>query len=231
VGALQDAWAQYNRIRTNMDRSELQRYEEHTLKQKALLDIQLEKSRISQEQYNARVSLLDTRLDAKRRDLARKAAKRERANALLGAIVNTAKGVTLMLGSAMPPTNFILAALVGVLGALEIGTILSTPLPQYRKGRYPVIGQDDGKTYYGKVVRNRETGLAGQPEILVGEKPEIIIDPATTRNLQMNYPGIIEAIYNARVPQYYSGNYPGQNVNDRNTETRIPSEYYDLMLH
>ena len=81
-------------------------------------------------------------------------------------------------------------------------------VPQYFSGYYDVIGQQDGKQYRARRIRNASTGLVSQPSILVGEKPEIIIDPATTRNLQMNYPGIIAAINAARVPQYASGSYP-----------------------
>ena len=39
-------------------------------------------------------------------------------------------------------------------------------------------------------------------------QPEMIIDGPTTRNIQMNYPGIMKAIQMARVPQYAEGFYP-----------------------
>jgi hypothetical protein len=95
------------------------------------------------------------------------------------------------------------------MGAFQIATIASEPLPQFARGKYDVIGQQDGKTYSAPVVDSPVTGLVQDPAILVGEKPEIIIDPATTRNLMVNYPHVIEAIHAARVPQFASGDYSG----------------------
>ena len=107
--------------------------------------------------------------------------------------------------------------------------IATQPIPQYAKGRYDVIGQDDGRKYRAKVINDPGTRLITDPSILVGEKPEIIIDPATTRNLQMNYPGVIEAINMARMPQYASGSYPVATVKETFSEKSIPTEFYDLM--
>ena len=107
--------------------------------------------------------------------------------------------------------------------------IATQPIPQYAKGRYDVIGQDDGRKYRAKVINDPGTRLITDPSILTGEKPEIIIDPATTRNLQMNYPGVIEAINMARMPQYASGSYPVATVKETYSEKSIPPEFYDLM--
>jgi hypothetical protein len=59
-----------------------------------------------------------------------KQAKREfqinKARDLAGAVTNTAKGVTQALASAPPPISFVNAGIVGAIGGLNIGRILST---------------------------------------------------------------------------------------------------------
>jgi hypothetical protein len=69
--------------------------------------------------------------------------------------------------------------------------------------------------------------MINEPAILVGEKPELIVDPVTTRNLQVNYPGVMEAIQAARVPQFATGSYPA--TRETVTERPLPKEFYDIM--
>jgi TP901 family phage tail tape measure protein len=233
VGALTNAWSTYYAIKNNLDQQDLSRYEIGINTKKDRLKQQLDKGIISQEAYNSRVARLDESLDAKRKAVALKAAKRERNIALMNAIVNTAAGVVKMLNNPFP-LNIILAALVGIAGGLEIGKIVSTPLPQAASGKYDVIGAKDGKKYNAKLIDSPGTGLIESPAIIVGEKPEIIIDPATTRNLQLNYPEVIQAINAARVPQYATGFYPANATSSTVTretikERELPKEFYDMM--
>ena len=229
VSTMIDIWSQYYTIKNNLDQQDLQRYEQNIESQKAALKDRLDKGLISQDQYNTQVAAMDESLDAKRKAIALKAAKRERNIALMNAIVNTAAGIVKMLANPFP-LNFILAALVGVMGGLQIAAIASTPLPQAFSGKYDVIGAQDGKKYNAGVMDSPGTGLISKPTILVGEQPEIIIDPPTTRNLQINYPEVIEAINYARTPQYYSGKYPvTSTLTKESTERALPSEFYDTI--
>lgn len=75
-----------------------------------------------EEQYNQR-----------RLQLKRQQARQEKNMAIFQALINVATGVTSALAQA-PPYSFILAALVGALGAAQIATISSQPLPQFYKG-------------------------------------------------------------------------------------------------
>lgn len=105
-------------------------------------------------------------------------------------------------------------AIDSAIGAAQLAAVLAQPLPQAAKGKYPVLGADDGKTYNAGVVTNAKTGLLTGPTILAGEQPEIIIDTKTTRRMQMDYPGLINAIYmlSGRMPQHATGKYPTQNT-------------------
>jgi hypothetical protein len=90
----------------------------------AVLDASLESGQISREQY-----------DEERKKLLRRQAADQKALALLTAVINTAAAVVAQLS--VPVGGFALAAIAGVLGAIEIATIAATPLPQFATG---VIG-------------------------------------------------------------------------------------------
>ena len=64
----------------------------------------------------------------------RKRAIFEKATAAISIGINTAKGIGMALGNYPPPVSFVLAALVGVLGAIQLGVVLSKPIPSYARG-------------------------------------------------------------------------------------------------
>lgn len=66
----------------------------------------------------------------------------------------------------------------------------------YEGGYYPVMDQH-GRRFSAGRENNAGTRMVNDPTILVGEKPELIVDPQTTKFLQVNYPGIIDTIYAA----------------------------------
>jgi hypothetical protein len=79
---------------------------------------------------------------------ARKQAIFERTVAVVSIAINTAKGIGQALGTYPPPASFVLAAITGVLGALQIAAVLSKPIPSYavgtedHKGGLAVIGEE-----------------------------------------------------------------------------------------
>ena len=99
----------------------------------------LRKRFTDEEEFNEALNLLDEEFNQKRDDLAQeqddkeaaiktKQAKRAKRLAILEAIVNTATAVV----EALP--NVILAAFVGAVGAAQIATIASTPIPKFAQG-------------------------------------------------------------------------------------------------
>lgn len=83
-----------------------------TIKNRKILDKELQR--------------IDDEAEKKRKEIA----KREKQIALIMAIVNTAQGVTKALASSAPPLNFIMAALTGVAGAIQVGLIASQAFAQ-----------------------------------------------------------------------------------------------------
>jgi hypothetical protein len=68
-----------------------------------------------------------------------KAADRKRAIfqktlAVVEIAINTAKGIGMALGTFPPPVSFALAAVTGVIGALQIAAVLSKPIPAFAEG-------------------------------------------------------------------------------------------------
>lgn len=115
-----------------------------------------------------------------------------------------------------------LQVLMGVLGATQLGlaTAEHQKIQGFEEGLYPVLDHK-GRKFNAGIQTNAPTGKLTEPTILAGEKPEIIIDPLTTRHLEMNYPQVINAIYSsaARVRGYESGHYP-----ERSTQSAADTE-------
>ena len=143
AGQLNNIWGQFNEFQNNRDKKELQDYEKNTNKKKELLNKQLESGRISQERYNARIAQLDADLDKKKTEIANRQAKRDKAQGIFSATINTASSIMQALANVAPPYSYVLAAISAAMGAVQIATIASTPLPEYAQG-----GMTDGARVY-----------------------------------------------------------------------------------
>lgn len=93
----------------------------------------IEQSTMGEEQKRAKISALEDAADMKKRKLLRDQAKRDKAAAIFGAIINTAQGVSKALTLAFP-LNIIMAAVTGALGIAQIAIIASQPLPALAEG-------------------------------------------------------------------------------------------------
>ena len=80
------------------------------------------------EKFDGKQETLDNDMDAKRKQLQKKAAMREKKMQIASAIMGTAAAVVQALGAG-PFIGPILATLIGGLGAAQIATIASTPIP------------------------------------------------------------------------------------------------------
>lgn len=138
AGQLSDIWGQFNQIKANQEKKELQDYEKDCNQKKELLNKQLNAGKISQEQYNARVSQLDADMDKKKTEIAKRQAKRDKALAITNAMINTASAI-MRIWADVPKVDFgvstaILTALAAATGAAQIAVIASQPLPEYATG-------------------------------------------------------------------------------------------------
>lgn len=118
-------------------------------KAKANLKSQLDTGKINQEQYTAAIDALDEKAKRAAFDRELKLAKQRKAIAIFEIIIDTAKAV------AKSSPNVAQMILAGVLGAVQLATVIAQPLPQYAKGvkQLPGKGKRDGLVVYDPVVQ------------------------------------------------------------------------------
>ncbi len=133
---LADIWAASNERKKNLEDQELQDYEDNIDYRKELLERQLDQGLISQKKYNLSVASLDDQLDKKKTDVAREQAKREKNQRIFQANIQIAASILQALSSTDPPYSYILAAITGALGAIQLTAIKKEPLPAYGYGGY-----------------------------------------------------------------------------------------------
>ena len=225
AGQLADIWGQFNQIQADKEKKELQEYERSCNRKKELLNKQLNAGKISQEQYNARTSQLDADLEKKKTEIAKKQAKRDKAQSIFSAIISTAAAIA----QALP--NIPLSIIAGIMGAAQIAVIASQPLPEYAKG-----GLTDGAKMY-------IAGEAGQEWI----SPNWMLKDKTTgpiiQQLEMVRSGILspEQLAPIRpdfqtmsaIPMYASGEFTSTGSMETNyyTTTTTTNQDNDTLMN
>lgn len=198
-------------------------------KKKENLKERFDKGLITQKEYNKQVETLDKQMNAKKKALEIEQAKRQHKLAIMNAMIGMAQAILNGLNTQpFLPLGIAMGALAGVLGGVQLKYVMSTPVPQAAGGRYNVIGQQDGRQYNDVPYQQSFTGIPGRPMLVNETGNEMVIDPATTRNLLVNYPEVINAINYARVPQRAAGYYPGFGQNSSNS-TVVVSGNEELM--
>jgi hypothetical protein len=120
-------------IKQNAIQAELNADKEKFDTQTQLLNDQLDAGLISQAEFDAKKSALDSKANAKEKKLKEEAFKADRAAKLVSAGINVALGITSAL-TIPPPAGAILAGVTAALGAVEIAAIASAPTPKFEKG-------------------------------------------------------------------------------------------------
>jgi len=113
----------------------------------------IENSTMNEQEKASAIERLDKTIEKKRKEALKKQFKMQQAISIVSSIVNTAEAVTKALASAFPPLNFVLAGIVGGLGAIQTALIAGQPVPSFAVGG----------------VAMKETPA------IVGERPEAII--------------------------------------------------------
>ena len=169
----------------------------------SMLDKQREAELANENLTQKQKDAINTRYDAKARKAKQEAWKKQRNADAISTTIATILAV-MKAGGPLNPVG----ALTALAGALSVVEIMSQKVPEFSKGRYNVTGATTGKqydnvSYTGPAV----TGIYTRPALVAENGGEMIIDSPTTKNLMMNFPGIIDAIHSARVPQFAEGRY------------------------
>lgn len=217
VVVLQNAFGTYAEFAKANEDAMLQKMEAASERKQTALKKQLAEGYINQETYKKLTIKNERDLEKKKAEIAYKQAKRERAMAIAQTITNTAAAI-MGIWKDFPKVDFgataaIMSGVVGALGAVQVATILSQPLPEVpgaEEGLYPVIREQDGKIFSARKRRSR-SGIYSEPTLLVGEAgasmPELVV---SGRDLQRIDPEITRQFMRDidRVRGYENGMYP-----------------------
>ncbi|MAR57237.1 MAG: hypothetical protein CMM93_08650, partial [Rickettsiales bacterium] len=214
VAAFQNAWAMYHQFVSNKERQRLQEFEKRNNAQQAGLKRRLDAGIINQRQYDEAQKALELQMEKRRIEVERKQAKRQKQMTIFGIITNTALAVVKMLSSFPPPANFVMAGLVGALGAAQLAIAASQPLPSasgYEFGygygdTYPMRREQDGKVFNVGYGGEPESGVVKRPTHFIAAEngPEFII---TNRDWRRFNPEVMQSVRGelARLRGYESG--------------------------
>ena len=148
--------------------AELQELEDKYDKETQLLEEQHDKGLMSDKEYNQKQKELDAKYEQQQKKLQQEQAKREKALAMFQIVVNTSMAIMKTLASVPFPANIIAAASVGAIGAVQLATAASQPLPKAARGRKitgkrhsqggEIIEAEDGE-----VIINRRSAQQFEP--------------------------------------------------------------------
>ena len=136
IGAMTNAFSLFSQLQENLNAKELSKYTANQQKKKQALLDQLNQGYISQAQYQKELQRLDEEAEAKKKELALKQFKAQKAANMLNIIANTAMAVMRAYSDAGPLAGTALAAIVGGIGAVQLGIVAAQQPPSYAKGGY-----------------------------------------------------------------------------------------------
>lgn len=172
-------WSQASELQAARDKSDFKNYEKQNGKKKKSLEKRLNAGLISEAQYNAEIESLEKEKDAYQEQMELKQAKRQKAQKLTQAIINTALGVTKTLAEWGIPWGIAPAAIMGAMGAAEAAMIAATPITTGAEdgGLFNTKRAQDGKTFKARLSPDKR-GFVSSPTVLVGENGGEYIIPA-----------------------------------------------------
>ena len=173
-------WSQSSELQAARDKSDFKRYEKQNDKKKKSLEKRLNAGLISEAQYNAEIESLENEKDAYQEQMELKQAKRQKAQKLTQAIINTALGVTKTLAEWGIPWGIAPAAIMGAVGAAEAAMIAATPISTGAEdgGYVNTTRKQDGKKFKARLSPDKR-GFVSSPTVLVGENGGEYVIPAS----------------------------------------------------
>lgn len=160
----------------------------------------VEKKVITEEEGEARKRAAEAQtakkneeLEKKKQQLKQKQAVWDKANSIAQAGISTALAIMNMMKSAPWPVNIAMAAVAGAMGAVQVATILATPIPKYAKGtdRHkggPAIVGDGGVPEL--VIFGGKSWITPDTPTLVDMPAGAVVKPSVD-GIDGNTPGLI----------------------------------------
>ena len=239
VTALTNAYAKYSEFVSANENAQLQKFTQATDEKKKRLKKQLDSGVINQSTYNKRVEKLDDALDSKKADIEYKQAKRQKLIAMAQIISSTAQAI-IGIWAQFPKFDFgataaIMSGVVGALGALQLATVIKTPLPAkgHEQGLYQdyVKREQDGKMFKSAYQGKTRSGLVSKtshfmvaengPEMVIDNQAWTQMDPAVKEALVRDLRGIKgfeKGLYQESVKRGDASNYTATTTAQNDTQ-------------
>lgn len=135
VGAMSNAFSQFAQLQQNLNQKELATYTKNQEQQKQALLTRLNQGYISQAQYQKELKKLEEEAQAKKKELAVKQFQAQKAMNMMSIVANTAVGI-MRAYEAGPVAGSVFAAIVGAMGAVQLGIVAAQQPPSYARGGY-----------------------------------------------------------------------------------------------
>lgn len=126
--ALANAGQMYSDLVRNLGEREIKNFEKSQDKKKKAELKRLNEGYINQEEYQKSIQKIEAETANKKAEIEYKQAKADKIARMFAVVGNTAMGITAALATV--PPNPILAAIVGAIGAVQLGVIAAQPLPE-----------------------------------------------------------------------------------------------------
>ena len=136
VGAMSNAFSQFAQLQQNLNQKELATYTKSQEQQKQALLTRLNQGYISQAQYQKELKKLEEEAQAKKKELSVKQFQAQKAMNMMSIVANTATGIMRAYSDAGPIAGSVFAAIVGALGAVQLGIVAAQQPPSYARGGY-----------------------------------------------------------------------------------------------
>lgn len=168
---------------------------------------------ISDTEYNKKKKQLEEQSEKEQKAIKKRQANVEFIIQMASIIASTAQAVAKSVAASPLTLGLPWSAINAGIGIAQLGiaTYQKAKVSQAAKGRYNVIGADDGRAYNNvPYTGEARTGMYNSPMLVAERASEIVIDNPTVKRLMANEPYIIDRILANRVPQHATGNYPVQ---------------------
>lgn len=136
VGAMSNAFSMFAQLQQNLNQKELATYTKNQEQQKQALLTRLNQGYISQAQYQKELKKLEEEAQAKKKELAVKQFQAQKAMNMMSIVANTATGIMRAYSDAGPIAGSVFAAIVGAMGAVQLGIVAAQQPPSYARGGY-----------------------------------------------------------------------------------------------
>ncbi len=185
VGALKEAFSTYYSFVQAQEEAQTAKIEREAEKKEAKLKKMLDNGQLNQEQYEAEVQRLNEETDKKKAKIEYESAVRQRNIQIAQIIANTAQAI-MSIWAQVPKFDFgatatIMTGIVSALGALQVATVLKTPLPEapgaedgYGYGdNYDIRRSQDGKIFNVKRKKLRSGEVSSPTHFIAGENDRV----------------------------------------------------------